>query len=171
MMLIVYLIGIIGAIAAVTGVIHSHDSKVKDARDAYWKPQLEQQTAATNMAVQASNTNLATIHAISSQAQQCSKGTTDLESASAKARAIAAANLKAKEGQLADAETDRLKYAEMAGQLEQAGATCEQKLGIVRDTLTGIGLIRMRDHPSSGNDGRSPAAGPDSGSGTLRVSP
>lgn len=172
--LIFYGIVIIGGILAVTSLIAAHDHKIANARDDYWEPQLKQQTAATNMAVDASRQNLQTIHDISQQAQECSSKVTKYEESGKKMQEAADAKLRAANRKLVNTETDRATYETLAGQLSQAGASCEQKLSTVRDTLSGIGDIRMRDHPNdtSGDQGRSPATGQGASSGpVLKVGP
>lgn len=162
---------LLAIMAAIGTVIVKHDNKVKAATVAVWKPLFDQQVESTNTAVGAAEQNLATAHLYRDQAQECSRGTSELERSAKEAKAQAALDLAAKQGRLNQLESDRKKHQQQTTTPD--GATCEQKLGTIGGIVVDLGARRMRDHPpgaEGGNDrGAAPAPGQNPGADTLRL--
>lgn len=164
---------LLALMAFIGTVIAKHDNKVKAAVVAAWKPLFDQQVESTNIAVGAAEQNLATAHAYSAQAQECSRGTAGLEKAAKDARAERDSLLTANAGRLRQLDADRKKHQQQTTTPDPAGATCEQKLGNINGILDDLGARRMRDHPVSdqgGNgSGAAATAGQNPGPDTVRI--
>lgn len=164
---------LLAIMAAIGIVVAKHDSKVRAATVAVWKPLFDQQVESTKTAVGAAEQNLATAHAYRDQAQLCSAGTAKLEQDAKNAREERDRLLQANSGRLARLEADRRKHQQQTTTPDPAGATCEQKLGNINSILDDLGARRMRDHPRGSEGGNSsgaaPAAGQNPGSDSLRI--